>query len=305
MLPSRARRWVAAVAALLAAAGCATRPSGASAHSGVIDVVAAENFWGSLASQLGGIHVAVTSVVDNPDADPHDYEPTAADGRAIATARLAIVNGVGYDPWAGKLVDANPSSQRTTLTVGDLVGAKEGDNPHRWYDPDEVRRVLDRITADYRAIDPADAGYFATRHDTVLGQNLKAYFDLVDEIRTRFAGTPVGASESIFAMLTPALGLDLVTPPGLLAAISEGNDPTAADKTTADRQITTKQIKVYVYNSQNATPDVQAQVNAAKAAGIPVTTITETLAPAGASFQDWQVAQLTALEQALAQATGK
>src|SRR5207247_2226935 len=124
-------------------------------------------------------------------------------------------------------------------------------------------------------------------------------------ISTGYAGTPVGASESIFAMLAPALGLNLLTPPGFLTAVSEGGDPTAADKATIDRQISTRQIMVYVYNSQNATPDVQAQVNAARAAGIPVVALTETLTPAGASFQDWQVAQLSSLRQALAQATGK
>ena len=139
----------------------------------------------------------------------------------------------------------------------------------------------------------------------MLSTNLKAYFDVINEIKSSFAGTPVGASESIFAMMAPALGLNLLTPAGFLTAISEGNDPSAADKATIDAQIANKQIKVYVYNSQNATPDVQAQVDAARAKGIPVTTITETLTPAGASFQDWQVAQLTALKQALAQATGK
>ncbi len=139
----------------------------------------------------------------------------------------------------------------------------------------------------------------------MINTNLKPYFDLVSQVKTSYAGTPVGASESIFAMLSPALGLDLLTPADFLKAISEGTDPSAADKATIDRQINTKQIKVYVYNSQNATPDIQAQVNAAKKQGIPVTTITETLTPAGASFQDWQVTQLTALKQALARATGK
>jgi len=270
----------------------------------VITVVAAENFWGSLAAQLGGAHVRITSIINSPDADPHDYEPTAGDGRTIAAAKLVIVNGVGYDTWAGKLADANPSATRTVLTVGDLVGAKDGDNPHRWYNPDNVKAVIDRITADYKKIDPADAAFFDTRHSTVLTQNLKPYFDLIDQLRTTYAGTAVGASESIFAMLSPALGLNLLTPPSFLTAISEGSDPTAADKTTIDQQIKTRQIKVYVYNSQNATPDIQAQVNEARAAGIPVTTITETLSP-GMSFQDWQVAQLTALKQALAQAAGK
>jgi zinc/manganese transport system substrate-binding protein len=293
-----------AVPALLLLAGCATTPSNAE-NGAVINVVAAENFWGSLAEQLGGSHVKVTSIINSPDADPHDYEPTAADGRAIAAAKLVIVNGVGYDAWAGKLNDANPSNDRITITVGDLAGAKEGDNPHRWYNPDDVRKVIDQITASYKKIDPSNAAFFDSQHDTVLSTNLKAYFDTIKQIKTGYAGTPVGASESIFAMLSPDLGLDLVTPAPFLTAISEGTDPTAADKATIDRQIKDKTIKVYVYNSQNATPDVQAQVNAAKAAGIPVTTITETLTPAGASFQDWQVAQLIALKQALAQGTGK
>lgn len=306
----RVLRWAAAAVlpVSLALAGCSTSSdasTGGAGGSRVINVVAAENFWGSLAEQLGGSHVKVTSIINNPDADPHDYEPTAADGRAIAIAKLAVVNGVGYDAWATKILDANPSTSRTTLTVGDLVGAKDGENPHRWYNPGDVRKVIDQITADYKKIDPANASFFDTQHTTVLSTNLKTYFDTISQIKADYAGTQVGASESIFAMLAPALGLNLITPPGLQTAISEGSDPTAADKATVDAQIKNKQVKVYVYNSQNATPDVQAQVNAAKAQGIPVTTITETLTPAGASFQDWQVAQLSRLKQALAQATGE
>jgi zinc/manganese transport system substrate-binding protein len=311
ILPGRSRRlgWLAGGAALavLALAGCSTASKATTGGGGstTITVVAAENFWGSLAEQLGGAHVKLTSIINNPDADPHDYEPTAADGRAIAAAQLAIINGVGYDAWATKLADTNKSSNLTVLTVGDLVGAKDGDNPHRWYNPDNVKKVIDQITADYKKADPADASFFNSQHDTVLNTNLKAYFDAISQIKANYAGTPVGASESIFAMLSPALGLNLLTPSTFLTAISEGSDPTAQDKAAIDNQIKTKQIKVYVYNSQNATPDVQAQVNEAKAAGIPVSTITETLTPAGASFQDWQVAQLNALKQALGQATGK
>ena len=317
-LPARIRRrhlvCVAGAAALaaVALAGCSTTPAatGAAATSSagsskVITVVAAENFWGSLAGQLGGTHVKVTSIITNPDADPHSYEPTAADGREVAAAQMVIINGVGYDGWATKLADASPSAARTTLTVGDLVGVKDGGNPHRWYNPANVKQVMAQITADYQKADPADAAYFAAQHNTVVNTNLKQYFGLISQIKASYAGTPVGASESIFAMMSPALGLDLLTPSAFLRAISEGSEPSAADKATIDQQIKAKQIKVYVYNSQNATPDIQAQISAAKAQGIPVTTITETLSPAGASFQDWQVAQLTALKRVLAQATGK
>ena len=138
--------------------------------------------------------------------------------------------------------------------------------------PDSSEGLKER---EFFAADPADTAFFDTQHDTVLNTNLKAYFDLITQIKTTYAGTPVGASESIFAMLSPALGVNLVTPTSFLTAISEGTDPTAADKATIDTQIKNKQIKVYVYNSQNANPDVQAQVNAAKAQGIPVTATTE------------------------------
>src|SRR5437588_12796499 len=113
-----------------------------------IHVVAAENFWGSLAAQLGGDRVQVTSVIANPTTDPHDYEPTALDARTFAGAQMAIVNGVGYDPWASKLIAANPVKGRVVLTVGDLVGIRPGGNPHRWYSPSDVQKVIGDIVRD-------------------------------------------------------------------------------------------------------------------------------------------------------------
>jgi len=267
--------------------------------------VAAENFWGSIASQLGGSHAKVTSIISNPDADPHDYEPTAADARTVAGAQYTIVNGIGYDAWADKLLAANPGSGRTQLKVGDLVGIKPGGNPHRWYSPDNVHQVIERITADYKKIDPADAAYFDQRKNTFETKTLGAYDKLIADIKSKYAGTPIGASESIVTPLAEGLGLKMLTPETFLDAMSEGTDPTAKDKTTIDQQIKNKKIKIYVYNSQNSTPDVQAQVKAAKAQGIPVATVTETLTPAGATFQQWQTAQLRGIEQALAKATGK
>jgi zinc/manganese transport system substrate-binding protein len=296
--------------------GSGTSTSGSAASSGAagspakgsgttIQVVAAENFWGSIASQLGGGHVKVTSIINNPDADPHDYEPTASDARTVAGATYTIVNGIGYDAWADKLLSANPAAGRTDLKVGDLVGIKPGGNPHRWYSPANVHQVTEQITTDYKKIDPADAADFDKLKNTFETQTLATYNSLIAGIRSTYAGTPIGASESIVSPLADGLGLKMLTPYSFLSAISEGTDPTAHDKAEIDQQITGKQIKVYLYNSQNATPDVQQQVKAAKAAGIPVATVTETLTPAGASFQDWQVRQLQGIRQALAKATGK
>ena len=287
-------------AALLAPiAGC-DMPS--SAVDSTFRVVAAENFWGSIARQLGGTKVTVTSIISNPATDPHDYEPTPNDARAVATATYVIENGIGYDPWAAKLVAANPDKHRRTLDVGDLLGLKQGDNPHQWYSPSSVQKVIDRITADYTAIDPADAAYFDQQRTAFTTQALATYNSLIGQIKKDYTGVPVGASESIVAPLAQGLGLNLITPPAFLNAISEGSDPSAQDKATCDQQIKEHQIAVYIYNGQNATPDVQAQVREAKNAGIPAVTITETLAPASATFQDWQSAQLRALAGALAQA---
>lgn len=282
-------------------------PGAAGAGGAVkIQVAAAENFWGSIAAQLGGVHVAENSIINNPDTDPHDYEATAQDARTVAFSQVFIQNGIGYDSsWAPKLAAANPAPDRAVLTVGDIVGLKSGDNPHQWYSRDSVYKVIDAITAAYKKADPADAAYFDAQKATFENQTLAQYNKLEARIKAAYAGTPIGASESIVSPLADTLGLKMLTPYSFLKDISEGNDPTAADKSLIDQQIKTKAIKLYVYNSQNSTPDIAAQVGAAKAQGIPVATVTETLSPAGDTFEQWQVAELQGLEAALAQATGK
>jgi len=299
---------VGAVTALAASACATTAPGSGSASSssgGKIAVVAAENFWGSIAAQLGGSAVTETAIITNPQTDPHSYEPTAANARIIAGAQLFIQNGIGYDTsWAPGLVAANPNAGRTVLTVGNVLGLKDGDNPHQWYSHTSVYAVIDAITAAYQKIDPAEASYFAQRKAAFEDTTLAEYNRLETEIKGKYAGTPIGASESIVSPLATTLGLDMLTPYSFLKDISEGTDPTTADKAEIDQQIRNKQIKVYVYNSQNSTPDIQAQVALARQEGIPVTTVTETLSPAGDSFQQWMVSELQGLEKTLAEATG-
>ena len=293
--------------ALMAAvtAGCgggSTSPgSTPSSSERVVRVAAAENVWGSIAAQLGGAHAHVVSVITNPNTDPHAYEPTAADARTVAASQLVIENGIGYDPWVDKLLSADGGTV-TTLDVGALLGVPDGGNPHRWYDPADVRTVIARLVADYRRLDPADRAYFAARQSSFESSALAEYDAAIASIKEHYSGTPVGASESIFSVLAPALGLDLITPPAFLKAISEGSDVSVADKQTIDTQIKDHRIAIYVYNSQNVTPDVQAQLDEAKAAHIPVATITETLEPATATFQQWQTRQLLGIEAALARA---
>ncbi len=192
MPPAAARRLLPFVAAVLATALLTSCGSGNVDPGGRIHVVAAENFWGSIAAQLAGSQADARSIIVNPAEDPHSYEPIAADARTLASAQLAIVNGVGYDPWAPKLLDANPVPGRITLDVGDLVGLHDGDNPHRWYDPADVQRVAAAITADLIKLAPRDAGYFRSRHAAFESAGLRRYNALIASIRARFGGTPVG-----------------------------------------------------------------------------------------------------------------
>jgi len=296
-----------AAGAALAAAGCGGAPTSSARATGrgKLDVAAAENFWGSIAAQLGGDKVAVTSIIVNPNTDPHSYEPTAADGVVIARSQFAIVNGIGYDTWASKLLAANSSSGRLVLDVGDLLGLRTGDNPHQWYSPASVARVIDAIAGDYQRLDPKDSAYFDARRNAFETADLAEYGRLQTEIRSRYAGLPVGYSESVFQPLGSALGLKLLTPYSFAKAIAEGTDVSAEDKQTVDKQAETRAIKVWIYNRQNATPDVQRVNQLARAARIPIATITETLSPASATFEQWQDAELRSLLSALHEATGR
>ncbi len=295
---------VLATVGLLVGCGRSGTPAGAEDH-GRFQVVAAENFWGSIAAQLAGDRADVTSIIVNPATDPHSYEPTALDARTMAGARMAIVNGLGYDAWAPRLLRASPSSGRVELDVGKALGLSEGANPHQWYSPSAVRRVLDAIVADYDRIDPAAASYFAQRKQIFLTRDLAHYDALRRQIGARYAGTPVGYSESIFRPLGEDLRLRLLTPYSFAKAIAEGNDVTAQDKQTVDDQARKRLIKIWVFNSQNVTPDVQRVNEIARARQIPIATVTETLSPAGESFEQWQSTELEGLARALHEATGR
>ncbi|MBV9000342.1 MAG: zinc ABC transporter substrate-binding protein, partial [Solirubrobacterales bacterium] len=241
-----------AVATLIAGCGGIS-----SASTSGVSVVAAENFWGSIARQIAGNKAGVQSIITNPAQDPHSYEPTANDARVLATSRLAIVNGVGYDPWAPKLLAANPDGARVVLDVGNLFGLHSGDNPHRWYDPANVEAVARAIEADLARLDPKNAPYYGQQLAAFENQDLTRYHQLIAQIKNRYAGIPVGASESIFALQAPALGLNLITPSSFMKAISEGTEVSAQDTITTQDQIARHQIKVWIYNSQNATPQIQ------------------------------------------------
>lgn len=291
----RPRLGFLAIVLLLAACSGSASPA---AHGGMLQVVAGQNFWGSIASQLAGGKASVQSVVSDPNADPHEYESNTNDARAFATANLVILNGAGYDSWGQKLLDASPSQSRKVLVVADLLGKKAGDNPHFWYDPGYVLQVSDAITAQLKSLDAPDASYFDDQR-SAFTDAIQPYMQRLNEIKQRFAGVPVGATETVFTYMARYLGLDLVSPPEFMQAVSEGNDPPADAVAQFQNQIAGHRIKVLIFNIQTATAVTNNLKLEASRQGIPVVGVTETLQPATETFQGWQTAQLIALENAL------
>jgi zinc/manganese transport system substrate-binding protein len=282
--------------ALVVAVACGSQPS---SQSGTVKVVAGENFWASIAAQVGGSKVSVHTVISDPNADPHEYETTTDDARAFAEADLVILNGAGYDAWGSKLLAASPSNHRQEMDVAQLLGKRAGDNPHLWYDPAAVVKVADAITARYRSIDSADASYFDQQR-TEFTKALEPYTSEISNIKQKYSAVPIGATESIFVYMAEALSLNLTTPPAFMDAIAEGNDPPAGAVAQFHDQVAGNQIKVLIFNVQTATAVTTNLKALAAAHHIPAVGVSETLHPQSAKFQDWQLAQLKSLENALA-----
>lgn len=269
----------------------------ASTSSHQLKVVAAENVWGSLAEQIGGDDVTVTSVISDPTADPHLYESNAQTAAAIAQADIVIVNGLGYDDFMDKLLSASPNSHRTVVKIADVLHAKNGDNPHFWYDLSRLDQITAAIQAAYNATKPDATTRFAA-HTARLSDSLIPVFDTAVAIKRTYAGTSVAYTERVPGYLLPALGLDNKTPATFANAIEEGNEPSPADQALVQTLITKKEIRTLLYNAQAESPATQHIRKLATDSGVPVVAVTETL-PANQTYQSWMKGQLDAIRAAL------
>jgi len=274
----------------------------------VIQVVAAENFWGNLVSQLGGVHVNVTSVVSDPNTDPHEYEGNPANARAISSAKFVIVNGAGYDTWAQSLINASNTPGQKVLNVQQSIRAPADANPHFWYSPYYVNDTVHAMYKDLVAIDPGDTTYFHQNYVTLNSSLWSSYMSREVSIRHQFSGHPVAATEDIFVYMANATGLKVVSPPNFMSAVAEGNDPAAQDVATFQQLLNggNSTVNVLVYNQQTVTPLTQTIKSLAAQNQIPIIGVTETIQPPDLSFQNWMSAELVALQNALnAQTLGK
>jgi zinc/manganese transport system substrate-binding protein len=270
--------------------------------TGKLQIVAAENFWGSLILQLVGTHAQVFTIVTDPNADPHEFESTTADAIAIANANYVIVNGAGYDDWALKLISANSNPDQQILNVANLVGAHVGSNPHFWYDPTYVNVTIHQMYTDLISLNQSDTAYFTQQYAN-LNASLAPYNQQINNIKRQFAGTEVAATESVFVYLANATGLNLVSPSAFMQAVSEGNDPPAQSIVQFQQQLQSGNVKVLVYNSQTVTPITGEMESIATQNNITLVPITETVAPPNTPFQDWMNSELTSIQNALAPIT--
>lgn len=263
-----------------------------------INVVVTTNVWGSVTDQLAGACAKVVTIISSPSADPHDFEPTSQTSDTFANADLAIMNGLGYDAWATKILNSLGSKAPQAINLGADVGLKPGDNPHIWYSPTYVQESAKNITKGLKGKSDSAASYFDNQAKS-FEEALKPYLDEVAAIKSAHSGAKVTATESVFDYMAQATGLDMITPKAYMDAVANESDPPAQSIQEFNNQLNSKQVKAFIFNTQTDGSLPTQLKNLAEKNNIPVVNVTETLTPEGATFQQWQLTQLQALNQAL------
>ncbi|MFT8358867.1 metal ABC transporter solute-binding protein, Zn/Mn family [Bifidobacterium aquikefiri] len=282
----------------LAAAGCGT--SSATSGNGKINILAAENEYGDVAKSIGGSHVNVTSIISNPNADPHDFEASPSDVKLIAQAKIVVQNGVGYDDWLNKMLKAHESSDRTVINAQEVLGLPDSTkNPHLWYEPKTMPAVATKIAAKLESIDPNHASDYKKNLQT-FNTSMKSYTEALAEFQTKHPSVAVAATEPVANYMLDAAKVDIKTPWTLQAAIMNDQDPSAQDSATQMALFSNKSVHAFVYNQQ-VTSDLTAKYKAAaKKNGIPIVAVYETM-PAKYHYVQWMTSELAALDKAVSQ----
>jgi zinc/manganese transport system substrate-binding protein len=295
-------RWfvllIAGGALLLAGCG-GTGQAGAS--SGVIAAVGAENQYANVLEQIGGKYVKVTAIESNPNTDPHTFEASPSVAEAVGAASLLIENGVGYDTYMEKIESASPSSSRKVINVQKLLGLPESTpNPHLWYKPATMPAVAKALVSDLSALQPAHAAYFqenAKRFEA----SLKPWYAEIAKFKAAYPNTPVATTEPVGDYMLEAAGTQNLTPFPFQADIMNGTDPAPQLVTLQNSLFSGHKVKVFVHNQQVTDSLTESFVQAAKRAGIPVVGVYETMPTPGYDYQSWMLAEVKALERAVAE----
>ena len=292
------RAFVVLAIVALGACGPTASPS-PSGSEAPIAVLGAENFYADLLTQIGGSRVTASSILNDPSADPHEYEANPATAKLVADSKIVIVNGIGYDDFMDKLLGASTKSDRVVINVQDLLGVKDDVNVHVWYDPATMPKVAEAATAALAKLDPQNAAYFSAQKTRYLDA-LKTVNDKIASLKAKYPSAPIAFTENVAGYLTDAIGLKVLTPPAFMEAIESGTDPAPADVAVERDLLTGHKVKVLMYNSQVTSPLTEQIRELAVSSNVPVVPVAETIPPAFKTFQDWQLAQLDDLEKALA-----
>src|SRR5262249_9925519 len=263
-----------------------------------IAVVAAENFYGDIARQIGGDRVSVVSVMNNPDQDPHLFETTPGIVRQIAAAQIVILNGANYDSWMDKLLAAGPRHDRIVVNAARLAGYKAGDNPHLWYDPATMPTVATAIADALAKADATHASDYSARLKVTLAA-LNQVAQRVVQLKAKHGGTPVTPTEPVFGPMARALGLTMRNERFQLAMMND-TEPSARDVAAFENDLKERKVRLLIYNSQVSEKLTERLRDIARRAKVPVIGVTETMPP-NVKFQDWLLGELDTLNKALSE----
>jgi zinc/manganese transport system substrate-binding protein len=261
-----------------------------------LNIVAAENFYGDVAEQIGGTDVKVRSILTNPDQDPHLFEVSPSVARAISAARIVIYSGIDYDPWVEKLLSAAKSSDRKTIVVAELVGKKTGDNPHIWYDVTTMLSFAKTLADDLGSADPAHRADYQQRL-AQFQKSLEPIQAKITALKGRLAGTEVTATEPVFGYMLDALGMKSRNKAFQLAVMNN-TEPSASAVAAFEDDLKQHKVGLLVYNRQASDPVAERMLQFAKESHIPVVGATET-EPPGQNYQAWMLSELDAVDRAL------
>jgi zinc/manganese transport system substrate-binding protein len=291
-----------ALGLVLAACGTANPGQGPKTSAAFIRVVAAENEYGNVATQIGGKYVKVTSVESNPNTDPHTYEVSPGVAQAVSAAQVVIQNGVGYDDYMTKIESASANTKRRVVDVQHLLGLPDNTpNPHLWYSPATMPKVADTLATDFASVQPGHAAYFKANTAKFM-TSLQPWRNAIAHFRATYPNTPVATTEPVADYMLEAAGTRNLTPFGFQADIMNGVDPSPQDISLQNLLFSEHKVKVFVYNQQVTDSLTESFIAAAKSAGIPIVGVYETMPVPGYDYQSWMLAEIQALQKAV---TGK
>ena len=298
-LPLAAALLASACSSSSSSSAAAGGGSAAAASAAKITAIGAENEYADVIAQVGGKYVQASSIMSNPNTDPHTFEASPAVAREISSAKLIVQNGVGYDNWATTIENAAPGDGREVISVQQLLGLPDSTpNPHLWYDPATMPKVANAIAADLGQIDPAHASYYkanAARFAASLG----AWNTAIAAFKAAHPGTPVATTEPVADYMLQAAGADNLTPFTFQADIMNGTDPSPQDAATENSLFTQHKVKVFLYNQQVTDSLTESFIKLADENGIPVIGVYETMPTPGFDYQSWMLAEVNALRKAV------